>query len=205
LTGSNVAGSELDFYYYFFDWKIREADCISSRTLVTATIEPGFDLTVSDDVTIASGETTVLTASGGLTYSWSPTTGLSDPLAATTNASPTVTTTYTVSSTDADGCTISAEVTVTVDGQIGVYEEDEDLSFEIFPNPSSGIINIGIGRIDSPYSLEVFTVDGKRVFVGYYQVDQSFMTIDLSRLAKGIYYVTLTSGGLEFQEKVVLN
>ena len=205
LTGSNVAGSELDFYYYFFDWKIREADCISSRALVTATVEPGFDLTVSDDVTIASGETTVLTASGGLTYSWSPTTGLSDPLAATTNASPTVTTTYTVSSTDADGCTISADVTVTVDGQIGVDEEDEGLSFEIFPNPSNGIINIGIGRIDSPYSLEVFTVDGKRIFVGYYQVDESYMTIDLSRLAKGIYYVTLTSGGLEFQEKVVLN
>lgn len=204
LTGSNVAGSELDFYYYFFDWKIREADCISSRTLVTATVEPSFDVTISDDVTIASGETTTLVASGGLTYSWSPTTGLSDPTSATTDASPTVTTTYTVSVDDIDGCTSTAEVTVTVDGQIGVDEEDEDLSFEIFPNPSTGVINIGIGRIDSAYSIEVFTVDGKRVFVGYYQVEDSLMTIDLSRVAKGIYYVKLTNGDLQFQEKIVI-
>lgn len=204
LTGSNVAGSELDFYYYFFDWKIREADCISERTLVTATVEPGFDVTISDDVTIASGETTPLVASGGAVYSWSPTTGLSDPVSATTDASPTVTTTYTVTVEDGEGCSRTADVTVTVSGQIGVDENTENVSFQIFPNPSTGVINIGVGRVDATFSVEVFTVDGKRVFVGNYNADESLMTIDLSRIAKGIYYIKLTSGELEFQEKVVL-
>ncbi|MCC7455209.1 MAG: PKD domain-containing protein, partial [Crocinitomix sp.] len=137
LTGSNVADTPLDFYYYFFDWKIREANCISSRTLVTATVEPSFTVTVSDDVTIASGETTTLTSSapGGVTYSWSPTTGLSDPGAATTDASPTVTTTYTVTVTDADGCENFESVTVTVDGVLGGTDL-ENASIQLHPNPT---------------------------------------------------------------------
>gem|GEM_PF-261172 len=205
LTGSNVAGSELDFYYYFFDWKIREADCVSSRTLVTATVEPGFDFTVSDDVTIASGATTTLTATGGTTYSWSPTTGLSDPSSATTDASPTVTTTYTVTITDAEGCTQTGEVTVTVDGQVGVNETANELSVEIFPNPTSGILAIRIDHLNSPYSLEVYTVDGKRVFASLDVINDSMITIDLSRLAKGIYYIKLTNVDFEYQEKIVLH
>ncbi len=204
LTGSNVAGSELDFYYYFFDWKIREADCISSRALVNVTVEPSFDVVISDDVTIASGETTTLVASGGVTYSWSPTTGLSDPTSATTNASPTVTTTYTVSVEDGEGCIVTEEVTVTVDGQVGLGSNVTNDAFEIYPNPSTGLIYIHAPETTTSYVLEVFAVDGKRVLISQYDSRNGGMTIDLNRVAKGIYYVKLTNGDLEFQEKIVI-
>lgn len=48
-------------------------------------------------------------------YSWSPTSGLSNPLSATTTASPSSTTTYTLTVTGANGCTATDEVTVNVD------------------------------------------------------------------------------------------
>jgi hypothetical protein len=48
------------------------------------------------------------------TYSWSPPTGLDNPLAASVNANPAQTTTYTVTG-DMLGCTATASVTVTVD------------------------------------------------------------------------------------------
>ncbi|HVM50452.1 MAG TPA: autotransporter-associated beta strand repeat-containing protein [Candidatus Acidoferrum sp.] len=57
------------------------------------------------------------TASGGTppyTYSWSPTTGLSDPTAANPTAEIGSTTTYTVTVTDQNGCTATASVVLTI-------------------------------------------------------------------------------------------
>ncbi|MCO6499175.1 MAG: T9SS type A sorting domain-containing protein [Vicingus serpentipes] len=66
------------------------------------------------DQTICPGESTTLSASGGNSYSWTPTTGLSNPNIANPIASPTVTTTYQVIVTDAFGCQDFDEVTVSI-------------------------------------------------------------------------------------------
>lgn len=69
-----------------------------------------------NDVSICLGENTLLnaTATGATTYNWSPSTGLNDNTVANPTASPTVTTVYTVSATNALGCTDFDTVTVTV-------------------------------------------------------------------------------------------
>lgn len=90
----------------------------TSTTVVTAGTPP--NINAGSAVSIAIGNQTILTATGGTgTYSWSPTTGLGSPNSASTTASPTVTTTYTVNFTDANGCTDSDTVTVQV---IEAYE-----------------------------------------------------------------------------------
>lgn len=66
------------------------------------------------DAAICAGESYQLNASGGVSYSWLPTTGLSDPNIADPTANPGSTTTYTVFVTDANGCTDSDEVTISV-------------------------------------------------------------------------------------------
>ncbi|NOQ70680.1 MAG: T9SS type A sorting domain-containing protein [Crocinitomix sp.] len=203
LTSSNVDDTPLDYYYFFFDWKIREPDCVSSRTLVTATVEAGFPVTISDDVTIASGETTTLEATGGTTYSWSPTTGLSDPDAAITDANPTETTTYTCAITNDEGCTVTAEVTVTIDGQIGVGELTKT-NFEIHPNPSNGLIQVQLGASTQLDKIEVYTAAGKLVYNNEFQNQNEAISIDLSSLARGVYYVKLFNGDIEYQEKLIL-
>ena len=73
------------------------------------------NLTVNagNDVTICSGATTQLDASGGTTYSWSPVLGLTNPNASNPVAFPATTTTYTVTATS-NGCTATDVVTVTV-------------------------------------------------------------------------------------------
>lgn len=68
-------------------------------------------LTVSPSVTVCPGTGAVLSASGGLTYTWTPSDGLSSINTATTMASPTITTVYTVS---AAGCTSNTSQTVAV-------------------------------------------------------------------------------------------
>jgi hypothetical protein len=63
---------------------------------------------------ICNGSSTILTASGGNTYSWSPSTGLSATSGASVVASPTATQTYTVTSTSATGCNAVGTVEVIV-------------------------------------------------------------------------------------------
>ena len=58
-----------------------------------------------------------LTATGGKFYSWSPKTGLSNPMNSNPIASPLVTTKYTVTATDSNGCVGSSTTEIVVDNK----------------------------------------------------------------------------------------
>ncbi|NBU70864.1 MAG: hypothetical protein EBS53_05345, partial [Bacteroidetes bacterium] len=95
--------------------------CIT-RDTVRVVVNPSAVVTVADHaVTFCSGSTAgaQLEATGGVSYSWSPATGLSNPSMANPVATPTVTTTYTVTGTDANGCTDTSTVTVYVPRVVG--------------------------------------------------------------------------------------
>lgn len=66
------------------------------------------------DTSFCAGSSVGLSASGGTTYSWSPATGLSATNVANPTASPAATTIYTVTVTNANGCSDTDDVTVTV-------------------------------------------------------------------------------------------
>ncbi|MFV5689230.1 T9SS type A sorting domain-containing protein [Flavobacterium sp. ZT3R25] len=71
------------------------------------------------DVTInCTTPTTTLHATGGVSYSWSPSAGLSATNIANPTATPTSTTTYTVTVTGINGCTATDSVVVTVDKDV---------------------------------------------------------------------------------------
>jgi gliding motility-associated-like protein len=104
------------------------AGCVSTGT-VAVTVTPLPVANAGAAVTICSGNTTQLGANpvAGLTYSWSPSTGLSNSVAANptvtlTNVSPTgtaITPTYTLTVTNAaTGCVNTATVVVTVNAEI---------------------------------------------------------------------------------------
>ncbi|MFM8771794.1 MAG: hypothetical protein ACKOE4_07230 [Candidatus Kapaibacterium sp.] len=71
------------------------------------------------DVTICSGASAQLRASGGISYLWSPSTGLSDTTADAPTARPKSTTTYTVT-VRTGSCTLRDTITVTVLDSLGV-------------------------------------------------------------------------------------
>ena len=73
------------------------------------------------DKRICVGGTAQLVVNGGISWTWSPTTGLDNPFSDVPKASPTTTTIYTVTGTDVNGCTASEEVVVTVVDQLKVY------------------------------------------------------------------------------------
>lgn len=71
-------------------------------------------VTTSGPATICQSQSTNLSASGGTSYSWTPSSSLNNPTISNPTATPTATTTYTVTVTDANGCTGTGTVTVTV-------------------------------------------------------------------------------------------
>lgn len=76
---------------------------------VPVTVQAGVVANAGNNVTIQTGQSTVLSASGGGTYMWS--TGATTQ---SVSVSPMVTSTYTVTVTGASGCTATDEVIVTV-------------------------------------------------------------------------------------------
>ena len=86
--------------------------CDASEPVVVTVQIP--QANAGNDVTICVGESTPLTASGGIAYAWAPAAGLSSTTIANPIASPTVTTTYTVTVTDALGCVATDVITITV-------------------------------------------------------------------------------------------
>ena len=88
--------------------------CINTAS-VTVTVNPLPTIGVLPvSPTICNGKFVSLTASGGSTYTWSPSAGLSATTGISVNANPSSTSSYTVTGTDANGCTNTASVSVTV-------------------------------------------------------------------------------------------
>ncbi|MDI6794301.1 MAG: choice-of-anchor Q domain-containing protein [bacterium] len=86
---------------------------------VTVTVNLPPTANAGNDASVCPGACVTLQglASGGTptySYSWSPTTGLSNPNVSNPNACSTATITYTLTVTDANGCTDDDQVTVTV-------------------------------------------------------------------------------------------
>jgi len=94
---------------------VTDANGCTATDNVTVSISVA-NVTASPDVSICSGNNTVLVGSGssGMTYSWSPSATLTGANSANPTASPTVTTTYIVTGTNSFGCTDVDSVTVTV-------------------------------------------------------------------------------------------
>ena len=78
-------------------------------------------ITASGSTAIENGDSTVLSASGGMYYQWTPATGLNCATCQNPIASPSVTTIYCVTVTDINGCSDNACVTVNVELKCGEF------------------------------------------------------------------------------------
>ncbi len=87
--------------------------CVNTATS-TVTVNPNPTINVNSGL-ICLGSSMVLTATGGSTYTWSPSTGLSATTGTSVTANPVSTSVYTVTGTDVNGCVNTATGTVTVD------------------------------------------------------------------------------------------
>ncbi|MBR5982399.1 MAG: leucine-rich repeat protein, partial [Bacteroidales bacterium] len=86
----------------------------SAQIAITADLDAPVIYAYAVDSSICQGGSTTISANGGQSYTWLPETGLPTTVGASLTATPTETTTYTVTGIGENGCTGTAEVTITV-------------------------------------------------------------------------------------------
>lgn len=120
---------------------------------VVVTVNPLPIVTTSGDITICNGESTTLSASGATSYSWTPAIGLSATTGTPITANPNVTTTYTVTGTDANNCSNTASLTVTVNPQPTISLNGSPtcatdlLTYDVNITVSGGIVSSTSGTV----------------------------------------------------------
>ncbi|EJL61332.1 endonuclease [Flavobacterium sp. CF136] len=80
-----------------------------------------------------------------------------------------------------------------------VSESDEII---IYPNPSDGNFNVGLGTFETPYSIEIVSFSGQKVFEKQNAIDPA---IAVSNLAKGIYVVKIVKDSKTLIKKIIIN
>ena len=131
-----------------------------------------------------------LTVSGGtapFTFAWTGPSGYTSTDEDPTGLAPG---NYTVTITDANGCTFDL-TNVNVTSNLSTNEFDDLGGILIFPNPSSGVINIQLTNYDASTSFEVLDITGRAIIANSYFENQ-IATVDLSNFADGVYYFRIT-------------
>ncbi|AOC95960.1 Extracellular ribonuclease precursor [Flavobacterium anhuiense] len=82
--------------------------------------------------------------------------------------------------------------------------EEEIVSDEIviYPNPSNGSFNINPGNVDNPYSVEIFSLSGQKVFE---KQNTTFPEVSVRNLPTGIYIIKIIKGEKIAFKKVIIN
>ncbi|MDQ6470750.1 endonuclease [Flavobacterium sp. LHD-80] len=84
-------------------------------------------------------------------------------------------------------------------------EEKEivELSDEIvvFPNPSNGVFNVVLGNSNSPYSIEILSFSGQKVFE---KLNATNTVISVNHLSSGIYVLKISNDSKTFTKKIVI-
>jgi hypothetical protein len=87
---------------------------------------------------------------------------------------------------------------------LGVSEEAAQTGMRVFPNPTSGLINITFDKpVSGPFTIEVLTCSGMPVKSVVYP-DSKGLAIDLSGLSRGLYLIKTTGNDFSVTKKVMV-
>jgi hypothetical protein len=175
--------------------------CTGSATLgITVNALPNVSASTSLPNQLCVGETAVLTGSGAITYQWNV-----DNVLMTgqqISVSPSVTTVYSVSGTDANGCSNVATVIQNVDPCTGLKELNGSVGLKAYPNPTEGHLIIEING-SYTHSIQITDLSGR--ILRSYESSGQHTDVDMSHFAAGIYYVKVVSASSTETIKVIKN
>lgn len=184
---------------------VTDSNACSATDDIFVTVNPAPVANAGTDITICATGNTLLNASGGISYSWSPPGGLSDPSISNPVASPVSSTNYTVTVTNANNCADHDEVLVFVDSCIGtgISFLSSELVVSVTPNPSHGVLTLSIND-PGAYKITIEVVNPQGQSVYRKQTDDRQPVIDISEVPAGIYFLKLISGSNEVIRKIIV-
>ena len=171
--------------------------CVGTSTVaITVNALPMVSIKASN-IEICSGLPVTLTGEGALTYVWSPAISNAQPFM------PYSTQTYTVTGTNAKGCSDTSSITVAVTICTGIATTTENASISIYPNPSNGMIKIG--QVVKQYNVFLYNSIG--ALISSTIVTPSNTSIDFRGIPEGVYLINLIpiDGSVPVHQKIIIH
>jgi hypothetical protein len=171
--------------------------CVSSNTAISTVSVLALPTVtaVSGSPTVCAGAQVMLSAGGASAYVWSDSqTGADIAITPTANVN------YTVTGTDANGCSNTAVVSQYVDPCTDINNASiASISLSIYPNPNNGafIIEAGIG-------CDVVILNSITEVIYTKKTNNSTTYVSFQGLASGIYFVSVTKDGNRQTMKMVV-
>lgn len=191
LTGASVVVSPTITTTYTVTGSTGSCNSLPKNASVTVVASPTLVASTNNSL-ICTGYTSTLTVTGNATsYSWTPAASLSSSTGNTVAASPTVTTTYTVTGT-LGTCTTNTFVTQNVSLCTGIESLTNSNAWMIYPNPSQGVFTLAYGSQLEELQVEVINTIGQTI-KSEEAKNVSQLKIDLTKMAKGVYYLKVNS------------
>jgi hypothetical protein len=170
------------YSYYAEDYTCMPSN---SKTQITITVNPLPTITLNGAQAICVGETTTITATGAISYTWS--TGATSSVIMIVPVSTNV---FSVTGIDANSCSSVVTTTVFVDPCTGVERNENERTLELFPNPGKGIYYI---VSTTPHGdMEIYDGLGQKLEHSKVFIGES--SLDLSKQSPGLYYLRVNIG-----------
>jgi hypothetical protein len=167
---------------------------------ITVNALPVVGVVSSNPAEACKADLLTLTANGGVTYQWMSNTNASilqgNPVNITANA----TTVFTVMAIGANGCVGKATLTQSISDCTGLNKLSAVSGVRVYPNPTSGVLTV---EFDSNVAKTVSVLDVTGRVIMTTTGSNNAVSVDLSSVAAGIYYVKLQSENAVNVVKVV--
>ena len=169
-------------------------NCSSTNT-IQVTVNPNPTVSVVPTNTfMCAKESNTLTASGATSYSWN-TTATTPAIVVTSSVATTIN--YSVTGTDANGCTNVKFYQLKVNGCTGINEANNaNIGFVVYPNPNNG--NFAL-ESDSDVQLRITNELGQLIKIIQLN-DSNNHKADVKGLSSGLYFIS----GDQVKTKIVV-
>lgn len=178
-------------------WRRSLTDCEISK-LYASGVSPVS--ATSNSSLICVGQSATMTATGANTYTWNP----GNLNGSTVVVSPTVTTTYTITGTNSvTTCNSNTVFTQNVSACTGIYESaiNENISLEVFPNPSNGSFEI---KSASGINLTIVNFLGQKVQeIKLSSINNYSENIKIEE--SGIYFLLINGNSRGLAKKIIVS
>ena len=193
IIKSSASSNSGRYYYYFYDWKVQNPSCKSSRKEViahinTTTPTADFNINNNDPVVTFSDNTT----NPGHCY-WDfgdqMISQTSNPIHTYLQSG-----TYNVQLKVENGCgTDKITKSVTINSATGINPKSKQESIHLFPNPNKGLFTLKLGRANTYTHLSIIDAMGNMIISKNIQQGPDQMSFDLHEYSAGLYFIILNN------------
>jgi hypothetical protein len=89
---------------------------------------------------------------------------------------------------------------------LSYLNSDENFNMNVYPNPSTGIVNVTLPYTDSASELTIYDMSGQKVFSTTVNIPEkdNIKHIDMSGYQRGVYFIRLNNNNIVKTVKLIL-